>query len=397
MKIIISAVLALFLSAGPLFAAETTRYIVGFLPETDAAQQESILDRHGMRAVEDLEAFGAKIVEQESSGFRANAVGMMMAEPGVFYVEEDFYLDDWLVNAAPAFSQVPLPRLSDIMTQLPKLETKNASTGEQPWGIVRVNAKGAWPRTKGAGVKVAVVDTGIDFNHPDLKANYAGGYNALDSDKEPLDDHGHGTHVAGTIAAALDAKGVVGIAPEARLYAVKVLDKDGGGRLTSIIKGLVWCANNDIDVANMSLGSPIGTVFMRLAVKYAKARGVSVIAAAGNSGKAVSYPAAYPDAVAVSASDSKDKLAYFSCRGPEVEFVAPGVDVLSTVKGGKYARYSGTSMASPHVAGLAALAVSLGADGVDGVRASLRRAAKKVEGLTAEQQGAGMIDAALIR
>jgi subtilisin family serine protease len=267
---------------------------------------------------------------------------------------------------------------------------------EVPWGIARVNAPNAWAVTKGEGVKVAVIDTGIDCSHPDLKANCAGGYNALDSNKPPMDDNEHGTHVSGTIAGVLDGKGVVGVAPKARLYAVKVLDKDGAGGLTSIIKGLIWAGRNHMDVANMSLGSPMGTIFMRAAVKYAQMEGVVVVAAAGNDGKAVGYPAAYPEAIAVSALTPNEGIADFSNRGPKVEFIAPGEDVKSSVPGGGYARFDGTSMATPHMTGLAALAVARGAHGLDQVRAALKRAAVRVPGLTADQQGAGVVDAALL-
>ncbi|MBI5202485.1 MAG: S8 family serine peptidase, partial [Elusimicrobia bacterium] len=122
-----------------------------------------------------------------------------------------------------AMSQVPLPSFHAILADLPKVDMPAQTIGEQPWGIRRVNAPAAWAKTQGAGVRVAVVDTGIDMKHPDLAANYAGGYNAT-GDGAPMDDNGHGTHVAGTIAAVKDEKGVVGVAPKAKLYAVKVLD-----------------------------------------------------------------------------------------------------------------------------------------------------------------------------
>ena len=161
------------------------------------------------------------------------------------------------------------------------------------------------------------------------------------------DDNGHGTHVAGTIAAAVDLKGVAGVAPGASLVAVKVLDGDGSSSLTSVIKGIIWCGNHNIQVANMSLGAPTGFIFLRAAVMYAKAKGVVLVAAAGNSGKAVEYPAGYPDVIAVSAGDPKDRIADFSSRGTKVEFIAPGTDILSTVPGGRWEAWDGTSMATP--------------------------------------------------
>jgi subtilisin len=247
----------------------------------------------------------------------------------------------------------------------------------------------------GQGVKVAVIDTGIDFTHPDLKANFVACYNAMHSSVECMDDNGHGSHVAGTIAGALDGKGVAGVAPKASLYGVKVLDASGSGGLVGIIKGLIWAGNNGMQVANMSLGAPVGTIFMRAAVKYATLRGVIVVAAAGNNGGKVGCPACYGDTIAVSASDSFDRLASFSSRGSEVDFIAPGVDVKSSVPGGGYDSYNGTSMATPHVAGLAALAVARGAKGPDGVRKALQAAAKSI-GLKPTEQGAGLVDAAVL-
>ena len=290
----------------------------------------------------------------------------IMSDPSVLYAEEDVRVN-WLQNAAVGFHQVPLPEFSQVMSALPKFEVKGKTEGEIPWAS-RESTPRRLARTQGERAKCGGGDTGIDFTHPDLAANYAGGVNFVDSKKPPMDDNSHGSHVAGTIAGVKDGKGVVGVAPKARLYAVKVLDAEGGGNLTDIIKGLIWCGRNGMHVANFSLGAPVNSVFMRLAVSYAKMKGVAVIAAAGNSGGSVSYPAAFEDAIAVAASDSKDRIAEFSSRGPQVDFIAPGVDVLSSVPGGKYESYSGTSMAAPHVAGLAALAVSLGASGPEGAR-----------------------------
>jgi len=257
-----------------------------------------------------------------------------------------------------------------------------------------VNAPAAWARTQGEGVRVAVLDTGIDAGHPDLKDRVAGGVNILDSGAPFLDDNGHGTHVAGTIAADLDGRGVVGVAPGARLYAVKALNKEGGARVSSLIKALLWCARNGIQVANMSLGAPLGSLFLRLAVQHATNKGVAIVAAAGNSGRAVEYPGGYPEVIAVSASDRSDRLANFSSRGPKVEFIAPGVDVRSAFPGGGYESLDGTSMAAPHVAGLAALAVARGARGPEGVRAALKASARSL-GL-GRAEGFGMVDAARI-
>jgi len=264
---------------------------------------------------------------------------------------------------------------------------------EIPWGVKRVNAYKAWDQTTGKGVKVAVIDTGIDYTHPDLSSNYVSGYNAIDTTKPPLDDHGHGSHVAGTIAAVKDLKGVVGVAPRVKLYSVKVLDSSGSGSYSSVIDGIQWAVNNKMNVVNMSLGGPSGSDSLKAAIDAAYKAGVVVVCAAGNDGGAVNYPAKYPGAIAISALDSSDKIASFSSRGAEIAFIAPGVNIYSTYKDGEYKTLSGTSMASPHVAGLAALVVGLGVTNPDDVKQVLIKSAVKLPNLKDTEQGNGVIDA----
>jgi subtilisin family serine protease len=291
-----------------------------------------------------------------------------------------------------------MPKPSDFK-QNPMAASMMAQRPELPWGVSRVRAPAAWDYTDGKGVRVAVIDTGIDLSHPDLVGKVDGGYSAIAKTENPgdyNDDQGHGTHVAATIAGKRDDKGVVGVAPGARLYAVKVLDADGSGNLSDVIDGMVWAANNDMQVANMSLGAPIDSPAMQRAARYARGKGVVVVAAAGNSGGSVGFPGAYEDVIAVAASDFSDKVAGFSSRGPEVDFIAPGVDVVSAKMGGGFVSYSGTSMAAPHVAGMAALAVAQGWTGLggpDGVFAQLKKASKPLPELDKELQGFGMIDA----
>jgi len=174
---------------------------------------------------------------------------------------------------------------------------------------------------------------------------------------------------------------------------VKVLDKNGSGQYSWIVDGIEWAIKNNIKVINMSLGGRTGTDALAQVMKKAKEAGIAVVCAAGNDSGAVNYPAKYPEAIAVSASDSSDKLASFSSKGPEIVVIAPGVSVYSTKKGGGYTSMSGTSMASPHVAGLAALAVGAGADTPDKVRAALKNAATPLPNLKPTDQGAGMVDA----
>lgn len=227
-----------------------------------------------------------------------------------------------------------------------------------PAGVSQVKAPLAWDASKGKGIKVAVLDTGIDNTHPDLTANFRGGVSFVPGET-PMDGNSHGTHCAGTIAAAINNAGVIGVAPAAYLYAVKVLSNSGSGNWSWLIAGLDWCIKNGIKVASMSLGGGGAPTALRTMCDTAFARGVLLVAAAGNSGPGmgtVGEPAAYPSVVAVSAIDSANVIAPFSSRGPEVELCAPGVDVLSTIPGGGYGRKSGTSMACPHVSGVAAVA-----------------------------------------
>ncbi len=230
-----------------------------------------------------------------------------------------------------------------------------------PWGIDKIDADLA--NGTGAGVKVCVVDTGIDKDHPDLQKNIVGGKNfvAKGAVVDPTkwdDDNGHGTHVAGTIAAVDNMVGVVGVAPQASLLAAKVLNRQGSGYISDIIAGIDYCVTSGADVVSMSLGSNSDVQALHNAVDNAYANGVLLVAAAGNDyGGTVSYPAAYGSVVAVSATDSNNNLASFSNVGSQVELAAPGVNILSTWKDGGYNTISGTSMATPHVSGVAALAI----------------------------------------
>ena len=321
---------------------------------------------------------------------------------GVTNVADDTY-SKW-IEEAPSMNAVPLPTVEAALAQIRSQEAAvpflsefrpevDPAVKEIPWGVKRVNAAAAWDYSAGQGVKVAVIDTGVDFTHPDLAANYVGGYNAIVSTASPMDDQGHGTHVAGTIGAVQDLKGVVGVAPKASLYAVKVLDKNGSGQYSWIVAGIEWAIKNRMQVINMSLGGGSGTEALKQVMTKAKAAGIAVVCAAGNDSGPVNFPAKYPEAIAISASDSSDRLASFSSRGAEIVIIAPGVSIYSTRKGGGYATMSGTSMACPHAAGLAALAIGGGAKTPDEVKAALQAAATPLPGLKPTDQGAGLVDA----
>lgn len=237
-----------------------------------------------------------------------------------------------------------------------KATAKTAQGQSLPWGVDRIDADLAWNKATGEGVKVAVLDTGISRSHPDLKDNIKGGYNAIDPTKVPEDQNGHGSHVAGIIAAFNNSFGVVGVAPKASLYAVQVLGASGWGYCSDIIEGLTWIINNHMQVANMSYGGSEPCSGEIDALDSAYNAGITLVAAAGNnSGGEVDWPAKHDKVIAVTAINSQGAFASFSSKGTEVDLTAPGVSIPSTYKKGGYQTLSGTSMAAPHVSGVAAL------------------------------------------
>lgn len=235
------------------------------------------------------------------------------------------------------------------------------SLEEVPWGVERIEAHRAWPVTMGKGVKVAVIDTGAAFDHPALARNYRGGVNIRSPLFTPYDYNGHGTHVAGTIAARNNPTGVIGVAPRAHLYAVKAFDRKGSANLSDLLAAINWCINNRMDVVNMSFGMNTMSESLKLAIQKAREGGIVMVAAAGNKGTKgkVDYPARFPETIAVAATSKNDELASFSNSGRNVRLAAPGDKITSSWINGKTRELSGTSMAVPHVTGTVALLKSL--------------------------------------
>lgn len=289
---------------------------------------------------------------------------------------------------------------------------------EESWGVTRIGSAVAHDASLlGTGVKIAILDTGIDYNHLQLSKafqtdnkgiSFVQDVNGVVSNPDPMDDssNGHGTHVAGIIAAAMDGTGTVGVAPQAQLLAVKVLDGSGFGTIGWVLSGIDWAIGQQVDIINMSLGlsaeSP-GLEALEAACQTAWDAGILLVAAAGNTGGgAVAFPAAYDTVIAAGATDSCDAKSSFSAIGPEVELAAPGTAILSTLPSDRYGLISGTSQAAPHVAGAAALIISnniadLNNNGFinDEVRQKLRETAKDLG--TAGQDssfGYGLVDAA---
>lgn len=225
------------------------------------------------------------------------------------------------------------------------------------WSISAFNLPNAWKHAQGEGVKIAVLDSGCDLNHPDLKHNLLPGKNFVNPRRPPQDDNQHGTHVTGIICAENNNLGMVGVAPKAKVIPVKVLDRNGNGSLLNVANGIRWAVNNGADIICMSLGAPRAVQQVRKAIQYAARKGVPCFVAAGNAGrtKEVFYPAAYPETIAIGSINKNFDRSSFSNTGKNLDFMAPGGKIFSTVPDDWYAFLNGTSMACPFAVGCGAL------------------------------------------
>jgi len=257
------------------------------------------------------------------------------------------------------------PEYRYFMQQVPN----DAYYGDQ-WALPIIKAPQAWDVTTGGEVIVAVVDTGVDYSHEDLAGKVIKGYDYVNNDNDPMDDHYHGTHVAGTIAGVTNnGIGIAGVSWGAKILAVKVLDASGTGTSFSVAQGIRYAADYGAKIINLSLGGPEPSATLSDAIAYAHGKGCIIVAAAGNEGTdAALYPAAYQNVIGVGATGINDLKASYSNYGWYVDVAAPGGDgdlniipsngILSCYLGNSYAWAEGTSMAAPHVAGLAALIAS---------------------------------------
>ncbi len=335
----------------PAFAApaRTLDVIIGFRDTLTASQRELVVTHGGeiRREYRLIPALAARIPEA--------ALVELRAHPLVAYVEED----------------TTVTRIEDEHPSKRKTPTaaflRAASTDEEyenAWGVRHMGAEFAHIQgITGQGIKIAVIDSGLDYNHEELDGNYAGGYDFVHDDPDPMDDtyNSHGTNVAGIIAAEKNGIGVVGVAPEASLYALKVLTSIGTGLTSSTVAAIEWAVDNDMDIINISIQGE-HRESLQQACDAAYDAGLLIVAAAGNTnGDPVSYPAAYDSVVAVTSTDENDTLPDFVPQGPEVELAAPGNKIYSTARVFRgYTTLSGTSQAAPHVTGLAALLLSSG-------------------------------------
>lgn len=353
---LILAALTLFLLSGAetSTAAPTREYLVGFHDAGLAAEKAASLEqkRKLKKSMRRLPVVSVVLEDAEANALRE--------DPRVAYVQEN--------------------------VRFQAIDPMFGAEYDTSWGVTKIGGRIAHEAGKfGQEVRIAVLDTGIDYTHPDLMLRYAGGYDFVFDDADPMDDNtnSHGTHAAGIIAAELNGQGVVGVAPRARIYGVKVLDGAGFGSLAWLLQGIDWAIANQMHIINLSLAFDLDSPAIRDACDRAYAAGILLVAAAGNTGGGtVQYPAAYESVIAVNATDASDQFAAFSAIDGRVELAAPGRSIVSAARGNQYRSLDGTSQAAPHVAGVAALLMAAGIQDANGngrindeVRLRLRQSA----------------------
>jgi thermitase len=327
--------------------------LVKFEDTTPQAKKQEVHGKKGGRVKESIPKIGVQVVDVPKGKEEAKAKEYQ-DDPNVEFAEANG------VYQALQTANSPNDSRADEQWQYNNAKYNVTNKGDidayEAWSG---GSTSAWDggTTGSSSVAIAVLDSGIREDHEDLQGKVTKRANYTDSSTNS-DVYGHGTHVAGSVAANTDnQKGVSGTCPGCTLYNVKVLDDAGSGRYSWITNGLTWAADNGAKVINMSLGGPTSSSTVQAAIDYAWSKGVVVVAAAGNDGtKTWHYPAAYDNVIAVGATDNKDAKASFSNYGSSwVDVAAPGVDILSSTRDGGYAAWSGTSMATPHVAGVAGL------------------------------------------
>ncbi|MGG1516772.1 S8 family peptidase [Paenibacillus oryzisoli] len=294
-----------------------------------------------------------------TSGMEAKALmayfkkwDVIYAEPHYLYLTNDERARDNEENNGAASADEAEGEISSNFTPNDNLYSR------YQWNLPLIETVQGWQLSRGASnVIVGVVDTGVDMQHPDLQGQLLPGYNVVSGNSDPQDDVGHGTHVAGVIAALVNNnRGVAGMTWYNKVLPVKVLDETGAGSTYSVAQGIIWATDHGAKVINLSLGNYADSGFLHDAIKYAFDKDVALIAASGNDNtERPGFPAAYPEVFAVAATDSENMKATFSNYGDYIDVAAPGVSIASTYPNNQYAALSGTSMASPHVTALAAL------------------------------------------
>lgn len=269
-----------------------------------------------------------------------------------------------------------------------------------PWGVRQIKAPQAWGATTGHRIQIGVIDTGVNYRHPDLSSSLLSGINLVQRGNPPYDDNGHGTHIAGTIAASNQMYGIIGVAPRALIHPVKAFDANGSAFVSDIISGIDWCVRNKVHIINMSFGLKSHSKSLQKAVINATNAGITIVASSGNDAKrkSIDYPARYSQTISVGATDANHQITAFSNRGSLVDIYAPGEKIVSSWLKNKYHEMSGTSMATSHVSGTIALLLALkpGLKPSD-IKSLLKRTAIPTRSLTNRRslpRSAGEIDVA---
>lgn len=280
-----------------------------YLVATETGFREETLGKRNHIRFAGVDGYAVELSDEEAKALAATS--------GVRYVEPDV---ERFVSAMP----------------LPHLDVAQMT----PWGVVSVHAPSVWFLTRGEGVRVGIIDTGIDLGHPDLQAAYRDGYDFVHNDIVPEEEaeggaFGHGTRMAGIIAASDNGFGLVGAAPGVSLHVLKIFPKTGGALTSNVIRAVEWAIAHKLDIVSCSFGGETPSKLEEEAYARARRANVLVIAAVGNHASWVRYPAAYPSVVGVGAMDRTRRIASFSNTGPEVDFVAPGVDLMSTIVSGR--------------------------------------------------------------
>lgn len=298
----------------------------------------------------------SKIVKIKEGESVSQEVGRYRSMPDVYFAEPNYYYNELYFSDPKIVEQ---------------------------WSLDSVNATRVFPVSGfSKGQIVAVLDTGIDFNHPDLTGRILTGYDFVNNDGDPFDDRGHGTSVAGIISAVADnGVGIAGVAglADVKILPVKVLDRDGYGTALDIAKGIRYAVQSGVQVINLSFGGDFKSFEIQDAINFAIQSGCLVIAAAGNDGKnEVSFPASISGVIAVSAMNKLTNRAYFSNYGPEVFLTAPGENIMTVLKGGNYGYVSGTSFSAPYVSGIASVLLGFKYQGTESLTQMLADSAADI-------------------
>ncbi len=347
----------------------TGRILIKFRPGASAVSMTDKAEEFDLKPA--LVTCGSVHVHTVRPGTELEAAETFMLDPAVEYAEPDFRIfaaTDGLAAVTEdqrLHSRESMPEFRSIpVTSMDETDAPNDPLFDQQWALTKIEATGAWKVSSGDRVTIAVIDSGIDLDHPEFASRILDGYNFVGDDTAVDDDYGHGTQVAGVAAAATNNDtGIAGLAWAANILPVKVLDGRGQGVSSDLTCALYWVAEKGADIVNISIISFGPSLGMQSAVNYAANEGVLIFAAAGNlfeEGNPVTYPAAHNGVIAVAASDREDDHAWFSSAGSFIDIAAPGVSIYSPFPPShdEYRAVYGTSLATPHGAGLAALVLS---------------------------------------